>query len=85
MGKKLTVLEGDKSQHHNLKPSSVLNDVCAKGCIIRLNDSENDEYEREGTEIVSIEDGYLYYDVPDVIPGAPAAQGAPGAGEAKKP
>jgi hypothetical protein len=84
---KLTVLEGDKSQNHTLKPSGVLQDVCPKGCIVRLNDSENDEYELEGTEIVSIEDGYLYYDVPDVAPGAPAAPGtaapAPG-GEPKK-
>jgi hypothetical protein len=77
---KLTVLEGDKSQSHTLKPSSVLQDVCPKGCIVRLNDSENDEYELEGTEIVSIEDGYLYYDVPDAVPGAPpAGSGAAGA------
>ena len=93
---KLTVLEGDKAQHHTLKPSAILQDVCPKGCIVRLNDSENDEYELEGTEIVSIEDGYLYYDVPDAVPGAPPAQSggigtppptpapAPGA-EPKKP
>ena len=77
---KLTVLEGDKAQHHTLKPSAVLPDVCPKGCIVRLNDSENDEYELEGTEIVSIEDGYLYYDVPDAVPGAPQGQG-PGASQ----
>ena len=84
---KLTVLEGDKAQHLTLKPSAVLQDVCPKGCIVRLNDSENDEYELEGTEIVSIEDGYLYYDVPDASPGAPGgAAGAPPppAGEPKK-
>ena len=79
---KLTVLEGDKAQHHALKPSSVLQDVCPKGCIVRLNDSENDEYELEGTEIVSIEDGYLYYDVPDAVPGPPPAGGTPPAGNA---
>ena len=90
---KLTVLEGDKAQHHTLKPSSVLQDVCPKGCIVRLNDSENDEYELEGTEIVSIEDGYLYYDVPDAAPAAgagappPATTGPSGASgaEPKKP
>ena len=74
---KLTVLEGDKAQHHTLKPSGILQDVCPKGCIVRLNDSENDEYELEGTEIVSIEDGYLYYDVPDAAPSTPSP--APGA------
>ena len=80
---KLTVLEGDKAQHLTLKPSGVLQDLCPKGCIVRLNDSENDEYELEGTEIVSIEDGYLYYDVPETGPGVPGpargAGGAPGA------
>ena len=81
---KLTVLEGDKAQHHTLKPAGTLQDVCPKGCIVRLNDSENDEYELEGTEIVSIEDGYLYYDVPDVVPGAPPANAPPSGSEPKK-
>jgi hypothetical protein len=65
---KVTIIEGDKSQDHVLKPAGVLSGVCTRGCVVRLNDSENDEYELEGTEIVSIEDGYLYYDVPDSIP-----------------
>jgi hypothetical protein len=81
---KLTILEGDKAQHHVLKPSAVLPDLCPKGCIVRLNDSENDEYELEGTEIVSIEDGYLYYDVPDAVPGPAPGQG-PGQGAAPSP
>ena len=83
---KLTVLEGDKAQHHTLKPSGILQDVCPKGCIVRLNDSENDEYELEGTEIVSIEDGYLYYDVLDATPGAPGgtAGAPPASSEPKK-
>lgn len=69
---KLTIIEGDAKQDHVLKPSGVLENVCLKGCIIRLNDSENDEYELEGPEVVSIEEGYLYYDGPDVpaLPGA---------------
>jgi hypothetical protein len=60
---KVTVIEGDSTKDHILKPSAVLEGVCGKGCVVRLNDSENDEYELEGTEVVSIEDGYLYYDV----------------------
>lgn len=75
---KLTVIEGDAKQDHVLKPSGVLEGVCMKGCVIRLNDSENDEYELEGPEVVSIEEGYLYYDGPDV----PAE---PGGGEAGQP
>ena len=74
---KVTVVEGKSSKDHVLKPDGVLDNVCLKGCIIRLNDSEDDEYELEGNEIVSIEDGYLYYDGPD----APAEP--PPGGEAK--
>lgn len=62
---KLTVMEGQAKADHVLKPSQVLEGICEKGCIVRLNDSENDEYELEGTEIVSIEEGYLYYDGPE--------------------
>jgi hypothetical protein len=63
---KLTIVEGDSRQEKVLKPTEAIADVCPKGCVIRLGDSENDEYELEGTEVVSIEDGYLYYDGPDV-------------------
>ena len=78
---KLTVIEGDAKQDHTLKPSGVLEGVCQKGCVIRLNDSENDEYELEGPEVVSIEEGYLYYDGPDV----PAEPGAGDAGQPSQP
>lgn len=78
---KLTVIEGDAKQDHVLKPSGVLEAICPKGCIIRLNDSENDEYELEGPEVVSIEEGYLYYDGPDV----PAEPGAGDVGQPSQP
>lgn len=68
---KVTVIEGSGEQSHSLAGSGVLENVCLKGCVIRLNDSDNDEYELEGTEVVSIEDGYLYYDGPEPEP-APA-------------
>ena len=86
---KLTIIEGDAKADHVLKPSASLDGICLKGCVIRLSDNENDEYELEGTEIVSIEDGYLYYDGPDsgaeMAPGSkalppssqPADPGAP--------
>ncbi|MFM9849643.1 MAG: hypothetical protein ACKVP3_21090 [Hyphomicrobiaceae bacterium] len=75
---KLTVVEGETRTEHVLKPTQVLEGICAKGCVIRLNDSENDEYELEGTEVVSIEEGYLYYDGPE------ENQGAGDAGKAGK-
>jgi len=69
---KVTVIEGDKKSDHVLKPSQVLENICAKGCIIRLNDNDNedDEYVLDGTEIVAISEGVLYLDGPD-NPSAP--------------
>lgn len=62
---KVTIMEGEARQERTLKPEQSLQGICRKGCIIRLNDSDADDYELDGTEIVSIEDGYLYYDGPD--------------------
>jgi hypothetical protein len=63
---KLTILEdgGAKTTEQVLKPSQVLEGICEKGCVIRLNDSEEDEYELDPNDKVSIEEGYLYYDEP---------------------
>lgn len=75
---KLTIIEGEAKVDHTLKPTAILEGICLKGCVIRLNDSENDEYELEGTEVVSVEDGYLYYDGPDApSDAAPADQTKP--------
>ncbi len=78
---KITVIEGETKTDHALKATAAVENICMKGCIVRLNDSENDEYELEGTEVVSIEDGYLYYDGPDApaetMPPAAPAPGAP--------
>ena len=73
---KLLVIEGDERQEHVLSAGKVLDGVCQKGCIIRLNDSESDEYELEGSESVSVEEGFLYYDSPE-------SDGAPPDGSAK--
>jgi hypothetical protein len=67
---KVTIVEGSRSSDHVLKPDATVENVCQKGCVLRLNDSEEDEYELEGNEVVSIEDGSLYYDSPE----APASQ-----------
>jgi hypothetical protein len=76
---KIQIVEGEIKKDHTLKPAAVLDGVCLKGCVIRLNDNDNDEYELDGTEVVTIEDGYLYYDGPDAPPAPPAAAPAPGA------
>ena len=80
---KLTVIEGEAKQDQSLPPGKVLEGVCQKGCIIRLTDSENDEYELEGSEAVSVEEGFLYYDSP-VGDGAPQDGSAPPPGDGKK-
>jgi len=82
---KLTILEdeGAKTTEQVLKPSQVLEGICEKGCVIRLNDSEEDEYELEPNDKVSIEEGYLYYDEPaGAQQGSGATQQQPGSAPA---
>ena len=70
---KVTVVDGANEQSHTIAPLAVLEGVCIKPCVIRLNDSSDDEYELEGPEVVSIEEGFLYYDGADAAPGAAPA------------
>jgi hypothetical protein len=66
---KVTIIEGDAQNYHVVKPNAVLESICQKGCLIRLDDSEEDPYELKGSEVTSIEDGQLYDDeleAPDV-------------------
>jgi hypothetical protein len=76
--RKVTVIEAKATKDHVLRPSAALDGICEKGCVIRLNDSESDEYELKGSEVVSIEDGYLYYD-------GPPASAVPKADDADQP
>jgi hypothetical protein len=59
---KVTIIEAAGKQDNVLKPGEVIEGVCQKGCVIRLNDKEDSDYELEGSDAVSIEDGYLYYE-----------------------
>ena len=74
---KVTIIEGGASKDQTLKPDAMVDGVCTKGCVIRLNDSDDDEYELEGNETVSIEDGYLYYEGPDAPAEAAPSDGKP--------
>ncbi len=65
---KITIIEGEKKQDFTLKPNQALEGICAQGCTLRLNESEDDEYQLEATDVVSIEDGYLYYDNAEAEP-----------------
>ena len=78
---KVTVIEGNAKTDHVLKPSQVLTGVCAKGCTVRLNDDEEDEYELAAEDVVSIEEDTLYYDNPDTPATPPAPATGPKAGQ----
>src|SRR5215471_1953646 len=80
---KVTVVEGDAKTDYVLKPSQALNGVCTKGCTVHLDDDEEEEYQLEADDVVSIEEGNLYYDTPGTPAGpAPATGGGvpPGKG-----
>jgi hypothetical protein len=78
---RVTVIEGEAKADHVLKPSQTLTSVCLKGCTIRINDNDADEYRLTADDIVSIENGTVYYyDGPDASAGSESPP-APG----KKP
>ena len=59
---KLIIIEGDKQNERVIKAGEKL-ELCEKSCVIRLPDGE--DYEFDGTEIVSLEEGLLFLDTPD--------------------
>lgn len=59
---KVTIIEVTGRQDNVLAPGEVLEGVCQKGCVIRLNDKDDSDYELESSDAVSIEEGYLYYE-----------------------
>jgi hypothetical protein len=67
----LTVMAGDNKDVVTIDPEQAVEGICNAGCVIQL--KNGDEYEFEGTEIVSMEDGALFLD--DAGP-APAEQGS---------
>ena len=82
---KVTLVEGPRSTDHVLKPDAQIENVCPKGCVVRLNDSDEEEYELEGNEVVFIEDGNLYYDGPDAPADPPAGNGKAGNSKGPEP
>ena len=77
----VTIIEGEAKADHVLMPSQTLSDVCLKGCTIRMNRSEDDDYLIVGGDAVSIEDGTVFYDTPD----ASAAPASPPASKKRPP
>ncbi len=58
----LIIIEGDKQNERVIKAGEKL-ELCEKSCVIRLPDGE--DYEFDGAEIVSLEEGLLFLDAPD--------------------
>lgn len=83
---KISILSGAASEARVLKPGDVARDVCPKGCIVRLGDTREGDYEIEGGDVVVIEDGAIYYEsaggpppllapsVPGLRPGRPVGK-----------
>jgi hypothetical protein len=82
---KVTIVEGARNTDHVLKPEAQVEGICPNGCVVRLNDSDEEEYELDGNEVVSIEDGNLYYDGPDAPPDPPAGDGKAGDNKGPEP
>lgn len=57
---KIVVTEKNGTKEFTLKPSQVLDDICVASCTIKMVDGE--EYEFDGNEVVSIEEGLMFLD-----------------------
>jgi hypothetical protein len=57
---KMTISENTASREQVLKPAETLDGICNGGCTIQMQDGE--EYEFDGNEIVSIEEGLMFLD-----------------------
>lgn len=60
--RKLIIIEGDTQSERVVKVGEKLN-LCEKACVIRL--PEGEDYEFDGPEIVSLEEGLLFLDAPE--------------------
>ena len=58
----LIVIEGDRQSERTIKAGEKL-ELCEKSCVIRLPDGE--DYEFDGKETVSLEEGLLFLDNPE--------------------
>jgi hypothetical protein len=60
--RKLTIVEGDTQNERTIRAGEKL-ELCEKACVIRMPDGE--DYEFDGPEIVSLEEGLLFLDAPE--------------------
>ncbi len=81
---KITVVAGSDSKELTVEPEKEVDAPCASGCKVKLENDE--EYDLEGNETVSIEGGIIYIDhapgiddadIPDIDPDAGPGGAAP--------
>ncbi len=77
----VTIVEGSAQTDHVLVPGAVLEGVCLRGCIVRIDGNDVDPYVLAGSEVTTIEGGDLFAEElgPSVSPGSG------GAGQPSKP
>lgn len=80
---KLVLTERDTTQEMIVKPSEILDSICLKGCTIKMPDGE--EYEFDGNEVVSIEEGLMFLDDPSDSGPADVGSGTPVDSESAEP
>jgi hypothetical protein len=59
---KMTINENNGSREQTLAPSESIDGFCNSGCSVKMEGGE--EYEFDGNEIVSIEEGLMFLDEP---------------------
>ena len=78
---KIAMTEPAGAQEVLIKPSQVIDGICKTGCTMKMADGE--EYEFDGNEVVSIEEGLMFLDEPaDGNSAASSATDDPAAAEA---
>lgn len=70
----ITIVEGDKASNLILAPGQAGEQLCQSGCVIRM--KNGDEYDFEGVEVVVIEGEVLYLEEVPQGDGATQNQGA---------
>ncbi|MFV0367417.1 MAG: hypothetical protein ACK5KM_03065 [Hyphomicrobiaceae bacterium] len=56
------VTSGGSDKNRTLEPNEAWSDFCPAGCVVRLREEKDVSYRLEGTERISIEDGFIYYE-----------------------
>jgi hypothetical protein len=73
---KIAVTEKDSTQDLLVQPSQVVDGICKAGCTMKMADGE--EYEFDGNEVVSIEEGLMFLDEPADANSAGSSETDPG-------